>query len=120
MDLMTFESPPNAVLSGLEALERSLTRRIPMTSKPKKLSDKEMDALELQIPELAQRATEAAYARALLVSDSVLCVDSDDLVRISLDGSKTVVAKAKPRRKVKVGEVITVRRIDDQTAGDRA
>jgi hypothetical protein len=66
------------------------------------------------IPDLAQRATETAYSRALLVSDSVLCVDSDDLVRISLDGSKTFEAKAKPRRKVKVGEVITVRRIDDQ------
>jgi hypothetical protein len=79
-----------------------------------------MDTLELQIPDHAQRATEAAYARALLVSDSVLCVDSGDLVRVSLDGSKTVVAKAKPRRKVKVGKVITVRRIDEKTAGDRA
>lgn len=120
MELMTFESPVNAVLSGQEAAERSLKRRVPMTARTKKLSDKEMDALERQIPDLAQIATKAAYARALLVSDSVLRVDSGDLVRISLDGSKTVVAKAKPRRKVKVGEVITVRRIEDQTAGGRA
>ncbi|MHC8354511.1 hypothetical protein ACYZTL_04540 [Pseudomonas sp. LB3P81] len=120
MELMTFESPLNAVLSGQEAPERSLKRRIPMTAKTKKLSDKEMDALERQIPDLAQIATKTAYARALLVSDSVLRVDSGDLVWISLDGSKTVVAKAKPRRKVKVGEVITVRRIEDQTAGGRA
>ncbi|MHC8394319.1 hypothetical protein ACYZT8_11755 [Pseudomonas sp. LB3P93] len=120
MDLMTFESPVNAVLSGHEAPERSLKRRIPMTAKTKKLSEQEMDALERQVPDLAEIATKTAYARALLVSDSVLRVDSGDLVWMSLDGSKTVVAKAKPRRKVKVGEVIKVRRIEDQTAGGHA
>ena len=60
-----------------------------------------------------------AYARALSVSGSVLRVDSGDLVRMSLDGSKTFVAKAKPRRKVKVGEVITVRRVEAQAASGR-
>ncbi|VVN20304.1 hypothetical protein PS862_04602 [Pseudomonas fluorescens] len=120
MDLMTFESPVTAVLSGHEAPERSLKRRISMTAETKKLSDEEMDALERRVPDLAEIATKTAYARALLMSDSVLRVDSGDLVRMSLDGSKTVVAKAKPRRKVKVGEVITVRRIEDQTAAGRA
>jgi hypothetical protein len=120
MDLMTFESPVTAVLSAYEAPERLLKGKVPMTAKTKKLSDEEMDALECQIPDLAEIATKTAYARALLVSDSVLRVDSGDLVRMSLDGSKKVVAKAKPRRKVKVGEVITVRRIEDQTAAGRA
>jgi hypothetical protein len=39
---------------------------------------------------------------------------------VSYDGSKTVVAKAKPRRKVTIGEVITVRRFDGQKAGGGA
>lgn len=84
-----------------------------MTVKTKKLSSEEIDALERQVPELAQIATKAAYARALSISESVLRIDSGELVRMSLDGSKTVVAKAKPRRKVKAGEVITVRRIEE-------
>jgi hypothetical protein len=91
-----------------------------MTVKAKRLSDKEMDALERQVPNLAKMATLTAYARALSVSDSVLRVDSGDLVWMSLDGSKTFVAKAKPRRKVKVGEVITVRRVEVQAASGRA
>jgi hypothetical protein len=84
------------------------------------ITTEELDALERQVPDLAEIATKTAYARALLVSDSVLRVDSGDLVRMSLDGSRTVVAQAKPRRKVKVGEVITVRRIADQSAAGRA
>ena len=90
-----------------------------MTVKAKKLSDKEMDALERQISDLAKMATMSAYARALSVSGSVLRVDSGDLVWMSLDGSKTFVAKAKPRRKVKVGEVITVRRVEVQATSGR-
>jgi hypothetical protein len=91
----------------------------PMSIKAKKLSDKEMEALERQIPDLAKMATMSAYARALSVSGSVLRVDSGDLVWMSLDGSKTFVAKAKPRHKVKVGEVITVRRVEVQTTSGR-
>jgi seryl-tRNA(Sec) selenium transferase len=84
-----------------------------MTVKTKKLSSKEIDALERQVPELARIATKAAHARALSISESVLCIDSGELVWKSLDSSKTVVAKAKPRRKVKLGEVVTVRRIEE-------
>jgi hypothetical protein len=84
-----------------------------MTAKTKQLSDKEIDDLERQVPDLAQMATKNAYARALAVSDSVLSVDSGDLVRISQDGSKTFVAKAKPRRKVNPGEMIKVRRAEE-------
>jgi hypothetical protein len=50
----------------------------------------------------------------------VLRTDAGDLVRVASDGTKTVVEKAKPRRKVKVGEVIIVRRSEEQAAGGRA
>jgi hypothetical protein len=83
-----------------------------MIVKPKKLSDGEIDALERTVPDLAKLATKAAYARALSGNESVLLIDSGDLVRVTLDGSKTFVAKGKPRRKVKVGETITVRRVE--------
>ena len=91
-----------------------------MIVKAKKLSDQEIDVLEREVPDLAKMATMTAYARALLVSNSVLRVDSGDLVRVSPDGNITFVAKAKPRRKVKVGEVITVRRVEGKAAGGRA
>ncbi|MNT84004.1 hypothetical protein D3C72_2239610 [compost metagenome] len=50
----------------------------------------------------------------------MLRVDSGDLVRVSPDGNKVFVAKAKPRRKVKLGEVITVRRVEGKAALGRA
>ncbi|WP_235437022.1 hypothetical protein [Pseudomonas fluorescens] len=81
--------------------------------KAKNVSDRELDALERLVPDQAKNATQAAYFRALSVSlNGVLRIDAGNLVRMSPDGNKTVVAKAKPRHKVKVGEVITVRRID--------
>lgn len=91
-----------------------------MTARTEELSDEEMDALERQIPELARIATKAAYASALLVSESVLVVDSGNLVKVSNDGSKTVIAKAQPRRKVRVGEVITVHRFGDHVDDERS
>ncbi|MGV8180320.1 hypothetical protein [Pseudomonas aeruginosa] len=91
-----------------------------MTVKAKKLSEKEIEAMERWVPVIAQSATKLAYVRALSASKSVLRIDAGDLVRVSLDGSKSFVAKAKPRRKVKVGEVIAVRRVDGQAAGGRA
>jgi hypothetical protein len=92
-----------------------------MNEKANKVSDPEMDALERLVPAQARLATQSAYTRALSVSRrGVLCIDAGDLVRVSYDGSKTVVAKAKPRRKVTIGEVITVRRVDGQKAGGGA
>ena len=87
-----------------------------MIVKPTKLTDREIDVLERIIPAQAKLATKAAYIRALSVSNSVLIIDSGDLVRVSPDGSKTFVAKSKPRRKVTVGETITVRRLEGQKA----
>ncbi len=87
----------------------------------KDVSDSEIEALERLIPGQARQATHLAYSRALSASlHGVLCIQGGDLVRVSSDGSKTVVDKAKPRRKVTVGQVITVRRVDASTAGDRA
>lgn len=89
-----------------------------MIVRPDTVSDHELDALESQIPDQAWVATHTAYSRALTVSpQGVLCVDAGNLVRVFQDGTKKVVGKAKPRRKVKVGEVITVRRAEGKTAG---
>ncbi|HKS13232.1 MAG TPA: hypothetical protein VJS90_09355 [Pseudomonas sp.] len=84
-----------------------------MIVKPDAVSDLELDALESQIPVQALIATHIAHCRALAVSpQGVLCVDAGNLVRVFQDGTRQFVGKAKPRRKVKVGELITVRRFE--------
>jgi hypothetical protein len=89
-----------------------------MNVQPNAVSDSELDILESQVPGLASTATHVAHVRALAANpQGVLCIDAGNLVRISQDGNKTVVAKAKPRHRVKVGEVITVRRVDAGQAG---
>lgn len=66
----------------------------------------------------AMVATYTAYIRALQSSTKgVLRIDNGDLVRVSRDGTVAVVGKAKPRRKVTVGQVVTVRRVESQAAG---
>lgn len=82
--------------------------------------DLEMDILEGQIPAQAAQATQQAFHRALAVSpQGVLCVDAGNLVRVLPDGSKIVVAQAKPRRKVVVGQVINVHKFTDQMSIER-
>lgn len=116
-----FESTASELLFSQEVQQHKPARRISMDVKVKKVSDREMDDLERQVPGQARKATLSAFIRALSVSQrGVLCIDAGDLVRVWSDGRKTVVAKAKPRRKVTVGEVITVRRVEGQTAGGRA
>ncbi|QXH46073.1 hypothetical protein KSS93_24940 [Pseudomonas xanthosomatis] len=84
-----------------------------MKSNHRKAPDRELDDMENQISGQARVATSTAHSRALAASpDGVLVIEAGNLVRISQDGQKVVVAKAKPRRKVKVGEVIHVRRIE--------
>lgn len=118
---MPFEITASELSCKRKVHQRMLARRVPMNVKTKKVSDREMDALERLVPGQAKAATLSAYVRALSVSQrGVLRIDAGDLVRVSYDGSKTVVAKAAPRRKVKVGEVITVRRVEEQTVGGRA
>lgn len=85
------------------------------------MSDPELDALERLVPGQAREATQSAYARALSVSSQgVLCIEAGNLVRVTRDGGKTVVAKAKPRRRVPVGELIIVRRVEGQAADGHA
>ncbi|MGX0958555.1 hypothetical protein AB7M18_004683 [Pseudomonas viridiflava] len=89
-----------------------------MSKNSKSVSEAEVDDLERLVPDKAKDATLSAYLRALSMTQAgVLRTDAGDLVRVARDGTKTVVAKARPKRKVKVGEVIAVRRINAQTAG---
>lgn len=95
-----------------------LAGRISMKKEAKKVSDREIEALELLVPSQASKATHSAYFRALSVSQrGVLCIEAGNLVRVAQDGSKIIVEKAKPRRKVTVDEVITVRKVDRHAAG---
>jgi len=88
-----------------------------MAAKAKQANETELDALEQLIPECATEATHSAYLRALQSSrHGVLRTDDGHLVRVAADGSKTVVAKAKPRRKVNVGEKISVRKVGENPA----
>ncbi|MGP0172608.1 hypothetical protein ACSVIJ_12035 [Pseudomonas sp. NCHU5208] len=69
----------------------------------------------------AMEATRSAYLRALQASSKgVLRTHNGNLVRVSRDGSIEVVGKAKPRRKVTVGQVVAVRSIEGQVAGHSA
>ncbi|MEE4666489.1 hypothetical protein V2J91_12760 [Pseudomonas alliivorans] len=89
-----------------------------MSKDSKSVSDAEVDDLERLVPGKAKDATLSAYLRAVSMTQAgVLRTDAGDLVRVAKDGTKTVVAKARPKRKVKVGEVIAVRRLDGQAAG---
>lgn len=84
-----------------------------MSKDSKFVSEAEVDDLERLVPAKARDATLSAYLRALSMTQAgVLRTDAGDLVRVAKDGTKTVVAKARPKRKVKVGEVIEVRRVD--------
>ncbi|VXC27049.1 conserved hypothetical protein [Pseudomonas sp. 8Z] len=79
--------------------------------KKKSLSEKEIAKLESMIPDVAVRATRSAHSRALSTGMAVMGVLGRDLVETSADGSVRIVGKAKPRRKVTVGQVVTVQRM---------
>jgi uncharacterized protein with gpF-like domain len=88
-----------------------------MAAKDKLATETELDTLEQLIPDCATEATHSAYLRALQVSrQGVLRTDDGHLVRVAADGSKTVVAKAKPRRRVNIGEKISVRKVSENPA----
>lgn len=80
-----------------------------------------MEASDFMIANKAMEATRCAYARALqLSSQGVLRIKNGDLVRVLSDGTTTLVRKAKPHRKVTVGQVVTVRSVKSQMAGHSA
>lgn len=75
------------------------------------LSDMALEHLESLIPGLAAGATYAAYVRALAAGHTVLKVERSNIVALTAEGIRQVIAPVKPRRKVTVGEVIKVRRL---------
>ena len=80
-----------------------------MPAKKKALSEKEIAKLENMIPGVAVSATRSAHLRAL--PQAWPGVQGQDLVETSADGSVRVVGKVKPRRKVTIGQVVTVQRM---------
>ncbi|GFM62413.1 hypothetical protein K5D38_23705 [Pseudomonas cichorii] len=78
----------------------------------KKLSEEAIENLEGHIPEIAASATSAAYYRALAAGHTVVQVKGLNIVAFDADGNTHIIAAAKPRRKVAVGQVIKVRRLD--------
>lgn len=82
-----------------------------MAAKKSLLSEKEIEQQEGYIPVVAASATRAAHFRALTSGLKVLQTRGANLIEASADGSITVVGKAKPKRKVIVGQVVAVRRV---------
>ncbi|WP_296179349.1 hypothetical protein [Pseudomonas sp. UBA1879] len=76
------------------------------------LSEEAISNLESHIPEMAAGATSAAYFRALAAGHTVLQVQGSNVVEAQADGSVRIVAAIRPRRKVTVGKVIKVRRLN--------
>jgi len=72
------------------------------------------DESHMQLALKAHQATCRAYKRALSSSLGVLRIEDGQLVRVMGDGTKRLVGKAEPRRKVKLGQVLIVRRADDK------
>lgn len=72
------------------------------------LSEKAIQNLEALIPDLAAAATRAAYNRALASGHAVLRVEGCQIVAVTAEGITRVVGEVAPRRKVSVGEAITV------------
>lgn len=79
------------------------------------LSEQAISNLEEQIPDVAQSATRTAHLRALAAGYTVLKVEGAFIVASQADGSRQVLGETKPRRRVKLGEVMNVRRVDSST-----
>lgn len=92
-----------------------------MVKKAKNISDHDLDVLERQVPRHASEATYSAHLRALSANQQgILCTEGEELVRITADGKRTLLDQLKPKRRVKVGEVITVRKVASGKADERA
>ncbi|WP_080057869.1 hypothetical protein [Spirosoma aerolatum] len=55
------------------------------------LSDKAVDYLEQQIPELAAIATRQAYWQSLASGDSVLVAENGQILEVKPDGTRTYI-----------------------------
>jgi|ACQI01.1.fsa_nt_gi hypothetical protein len=67
-------------------------------------TEAELDYLEKMIPELAESATKKAHLDALSRGQSVTEISDGKLVSVAPDGSKTVIADAKPMKKIAINE----------------
>jgi hypothetical protein len=70
------------------------------------LSEAEIEALEAQIPALAEAATRAAFEDALARGHSVVCARGDELVEIAPDGTVRWLKSLPPNVSLPVGTVI--------------
>lgn len=84
-----------------------------MTADDYPVSEEAIRNFELMIPDIAARATRAAYLRALADGQTVLTVESEHIVACTPDGKKIIVGDTEPRRKVPVGQIIKVRRLSE-------
>jgi hypothetical protein len=57
------------------------------------LSEKAIDYLETQIPELAELALRRAYWQTLASGNSVTVLENDEIVEISPEGTRKVIKK---------------------------
>ena len=61
------------------------------------ITEKALDYLEQQIPELAEQATRQAYWRTLASGDSAVVAEDGNIVEVKPDGTRTIIkAIAKP------------------------
>ncbi len=64
------------------------------------LSEKAIDYLETQIPELAELALRKAYWQTLASGNSVTVLENDEIVEISPEGTRKVIKKINRSLKV--------------------
>ena len=73
-----------------------------------KLSEKEIDFLEQQIPELAALATRKAYWDALSSGQSVMIAEDGKLIEVFPDGSKKFIKNIAPRVRIDIKNPIVI------------
>ncbi len=74
-----------------------------------KLTEKEIDFLEQQIPELAALATRKAYWDALSNGLSVTIAEDGKLIEVFPDGSKKFIKNIPPRIKMEIKNPILIK-----------
>lgn len=72
------------------------------------LSEKAMQFLEEQIPELAQSSVKEAYWRALAAGCNVLISENNILIEVHPDGSRTQIKQIPPSFPVAKGQRLII------------
>lgn len=68
-----------------------------------KLTEKEIENLEEQIPLIAEVSAKQAYLETLAFGHSVLVVENDQIFQIFPDGRRVLIQKIEPRILIKKG-----------------